>query len=108
MRFKVKKRQRNFKNELAFWGAKGRSSVFSENLLMYSKLTKQNYGTVHYGIRVNIHAALTSVLSAIWLTIDRNTTLTLRIEVFRSEILLSKGKKTKCSFIAVVTFSGQL
>lgn len=40
-----------------------------------------------------MHAALTSVLCAIWLAIESNKTLTLRVEIFRREILLSKGIK---------------
>ena len=48
-----------------------------------------------------MHAALTSVLCTIWLAIESNKTLTLRVEIFRREILLSKGIK---NLIAVVKF----
>ena len=43
-----------------------------------------------------MHAALTSVLCAIWLTIERNKTLTLRVEIFqKGDIAEQRNKKLR-------------
>ena len=95
-----------------FLGGKGRSQFLSENLLMHSRQihgTKLRHSPAPWN-RSKRTCRFNLSTSAIWLTIERNKTLTLRVEIFqKGDIAEQRNKKTtQCSFTAVATFSDQL
>ena len=59
-------------------GGEGRSSLFVRKRVDAFQIHKAKLRHSHHDIEVNINAALTSAL-----TIERNKTLTLRVEIFQ-------------------------